>query len=110
MPEHMRRHVRAKPSISHDVGKRLLDCGDSFTVPLDGKTLPVPFPAPQVRQEAGGQRDRRLAFFRLKAPRTSAIEHSTLDIDPAAARRRLKSGAAYCACPGARVERHQNEL
>ena len=73
------------------------------------RALAEPLPAPQMREQPIGQRDRRLAFLRLPLARRAAIEHALFKIDPSPALGRLERRAADRARPRAGVEPDQDE-
>jgi hypothetical protein len=102
-------HIVAKSSIGHHVGESLSNVLYRFAVPFDGKTLPLTFPAPKVREKAIRQRDRGLAFFRLSLAWRTPVEYSVLKIDPAASRHWFKGSPTDSTCPRSGVERDQNE-
>jgi hypothetical protein len=45
VPENVWRYVW-KSRVAGNIPKRLIDISNRLTIPLDGKALPTPFPAP----------------------------------------------------------------
>ena len=87
----------------------LVDILYRAVIPFDRMTLPVPFPAPQMRQKLLRQTNGRLALFTFGRSWRATIKDATVEIDPAAALGRAKRRRTHCRRPGAGIHRDQNE-
>jgi len=97
---------RVAQCVRHDVGteaRRLARRPEGLVyllhwlaVPFDGGIVgrPQTLPAPQVSEQAGWYADRGLAFFRLLAARSPAVEDAILKVEQSATDRRPEGGAA----------------
>jgi hypothetical protein len=107
--QNVRRDIVAETGVAHDIGECFLDAPDRLSVPLYSKPLPVPLPASQMRREVSGQGNGRLTLLCLAVPRRTAIEHATIQINPATADDRLEGGTANRTGARSSVERGKNE-
>src|SRR6516162_5602544 len=109
VPQDVGSNVIAQSGISHDVAEGFVDARNGRAVPLHSKPLGPAFPAPQMREQAGRQRDRRLSLFCFAATCRPPIEYAIGQINPATPLCRLECSPADCTRSGTCIERNQNE-